>query len=107
VVECKNNTINLTTRELLIDEKSSDLLGKVESINCGGNFVFQEFLKILEHKVGSSAINFLREYHPKQFQILKDAVKRNLMQFNGVQSKFERINFDLEGNNNKLKSYFL
>ncbi|RGB42330.1 hypothetical protein C1646_810066, partial [Rhizophagus diaphanus] len=97
VVECGDDKVNLTTRMLLIDEILSVILEKTED-NCGGSFVYQEFLKCIEHKVGSSAINLFSEKHKPELQYLQSAFERELIRFTGDQSEciplFELI--DLE-----------
>lgn len=102
VVECGDDTINLTTRMLLIDERLSVVLEKIED-NCG---VDQELLKFLEQKVGSSAISLLSKHQPQQLQHLQSAIKSFLTEYTGTQSEESSLTeFDLKGS--ILKSYFL
>ncbi|PKB94919.1 hypothetical protein RhiirA5_437762, partial [Rhizophagus irregularis] len=83
VVECGDDKVNLTTRMLLIDEILSVILEKAED-NCGGSFVYQEFLKFIEHKIGSSAINLFSKRHKPQLQYLQSVFEQycsDLMQY--------------------------
>jgi hypothetical protein len=91
VVECGNITVKLTTRLLLIDEKLCDILEKIENNDCGGDYVYQEISKILEHKFGPSAIDLYRKNFPLGFLCLQSEI------MNKFQSKLDAIYFDLEG----------
>ena len=97
VVDCGDDTVDLTTIQLLADEKLIIISERIGN-NCGNSFVCQEFLKFLEHKVGSSAINLLRKNRPDQLQYI-------VQQFFQIQSEFcYPIVIDLEGN--ILKSFY-
>ncbi|CAB4480582.1 unnamed protein product [Rhizophagus irregularis] len=105
VVECGDDKVNLTTRMLLIDEILSVILEKAED-NCGGSFVYQEFLKFIEHKIGSSAINLFSKRHKPQLQYLQSVFEREfLIPFTGDQSKFTISSLDLEEYCSDLMQY--
>lgn len=82
---------------LLINGILSEILEKTED-NCDSSFVYQEFLKFLEHKVGSSAINSFFENHKPQLRYFQSAIERDLLiPFTGDQSELFPYLLDLEG----------
>ena len=94
VIDCGDDTVNLKIIQLLADEKLIIISERIGN-DCGRNFVNQEFLKFLERKVGSSAINRLRKNQSDQFQNMIQFFQ--MIDFTGIQSDYP-IEFDLEGN---------
>ena len=94
----------MTTRQISEDAKLSEITER-EKENCGGSFVDQEFLKYLERRVGTSAMNLVRENHYGQLQFMVQEFCRTVkMKFTGVQSEFETVELELDGNNFVLKN---
>jgi hypothetical protein len=87
VVDCGDNTVYLTTMQLLSNEKLR-LISKRIEIDCGGDFVDQEFLKFLER----------REYQPDRQHLLQ------------IFKYYAKLDFgsqlDLDGNNYSENIYF-
>jgi hypothetical protein len=68
LVEYEYDAVSLTTRQLL-DEKLT-LITKRIGDDSVGSYANQEFLNILERKVGSSALNLIRNNSQQQLQRL-------------------------------------
>jgi hypothetical protein len=66
---------------------------------CGGIYIEEEFLKFLGDKVGSSAINLVKDKHYGQLQyMLQEFCRRVKIPFNGQRDDFKPFDLDLEGN---------
>lgn len=86
---------------------------------CGGIYIEEEFLKFLGEKVGSSAINLVKDKHYSQLQyMLQEFCRRVKFPFNGERDDFKPFDLDLDGNLlnitcfsifriNNLLSYFI
>jgi hypothetical protein len=99
VVDCGNNTVYLTTMLLWNNEKLCLVSERIE-IDCGGDFVDQEFLKFIERKIDSNLIS------ENRLQEIKETFRSIKLSFTGVQSEFATINFD-SGTVNILKVFYL
>ncbi|GBB98368.1 hypothetical protein RclHR1_03200018 [Rhizophagus clarus] len=96
IVDCKGDTVNSTTIQLLEGERLN-IMTERERNDCGDNFIDQEFLKFLERKVGSSTIKLIKENQYNQFQyMLKEFYRKVKMEFTGIQSEFRPINLELD-----------
>ncbi|RIA97407.1 hypothetical protein C1645_814119 [Glomus cerebriforme] len=94
VVDCGNNTIDITTQNIFEDKKFGDITGKIVDY-CGGNFVDDEFIKFVGRKVGLSAIDLFRSNHYDQFQyMVKKFCERVKFQFTGQQKDFNPPDLD-------------
>ncbi|CAB4446879.1 unnamed protein product [Rhizophagus irregularis] len=62
VVDCGGVTVDLTTRELLDEDKLSEITVRAGD-NCGSCYVDQAFIDFLGSKIGSSTIDILKENH--------------------------------------------
>jgi hypothetical protein len=97
VVDCESDTVDSTLIQLLEDERLS-VMTERNRIDCGDNFIDQEFLKFLELKVGSSTIKLVKENQYNQFQyLLKEFYRKVKMEFTGTQSEFNPIYLELDG----------
>ncbi|CAG8729029.1 14257_t:CDS:2, partial [Racocetra fulgida] len=67
VVDCGGGTVDLTIRRLLSDDRIAETTERTGDF-CGGTYVDDEFLKVLEDKVGRSAMRMLKEKHYDQFK---------------------------------------
>ena len=104
VVDCGGGTVDLTTRQLLEDERLSEVTERCGDY-CGGSFVDIEFLKFIGQKVGSSALRLVRDEHYNQLQYMVQEFCRTVKtKFTGVKSEFKT--FDLELDGKILKSIF-
>ncbi|RHZ61186.1 hypothetical protein Glove_349g81 [Diversispora epigaea] len=68
IVDCGRDTVDLTTRGLL-----ENGLGEITSGSgdfCGGSFVELEFLRFIESKVGTGAIELLKENHYCRYEYM-------------------------------------
>jgi hypothetical protein len=107
VVDCGGGTVDLTSRQLLENERLSEITVR-KGDNCGGSFVDQEFVKFIERRVGTSAVNLLKENQYGQFQyMVQEFIRRVKVKFTGVQSDFSSVELELDGNvlMNKLKKF--
>ena len=99
IVDCDDNTINVTTQTLLEGKKLGDITGRIEDW-CGGSSVDEEFLKFLGHKIGQSAINLLKDNDYGQLQyMIQNFHKYAKHTFTGQDRDF-RYELDLEGEKN-------
>jgi hypothetical protein len=98
VVDCGGGTIDLTTRELLENQKLGEIT-ESKGYYYGGSFVDDEFIKFLSSKVGSSAIKQLREkYYCRLQYIVQEFCRRVKFKFSMQKENFRPFNLDLEGN---------
>ena len=104
VVDCGSGTVDLTTRRLLEDKRISEITER-KGENCGSSFVDQEFLKYLERRVGTSALNLLRENHYGQLQyMVQEFCQRVKIPFSGDHTGFN-YELDLEENAPIISKY--
>ncbi|GBC02377.1 hypothetical protein RclHR1_00460015 [Rhizophagus clarus] len=105
VIDCGGDTVSSTTRQLLENERLSLITERIGN-DCGSSSVDQEFLKFLERKVGSSAINLVKENRPCQLQyMLQIFFRLYKINFTGIQSEFNTIKFDLKAHQSALAQY--
>ncbi|RGB29469.1 hypothetical protein C1646_766580 [Rhizophagus diaphanus] len=90
VVDCRDNTVYLSTMLLWNNEKLCLISERIE-IDCGGDLADQEFLKFIERKIGSSRMNLISE---NKLQEIKNIFRSIKLSFTGIQSEFVTINFD-------------
>ncbi|RIB08541.1 hypothetical protein C2G38_2110890 [Gigaspora rosea] len=96
VVDCGGGTVDLTTRKLLTGKKLSEITER-EGDYCGGSYVDQEFLKFLGRKVGSSAIDLVKQNHYGQLQYMVQEFCRKIkIPFTGDEAEFKPVELDLE-----------
>ncbi|CAG8502027.1 5999_t:CDS:2, partial [Scutellospora calospora] len=105
VVDCGGGTVDLTTRKLLADNKLSEITER-EGDFCGGSYVDQEFLKYLGRKVGTSAIELVKQNHYGQLQFMvQEFCRRVKIPFTGETKNFKPYELDLEDVCPVLKQY--
>jgi len=96
VVDCGGGTVDLTTRKLLRGEKIGEITER-KGDYCGGVYVEEEFLKFLGSKVGSSAINLVRNKYYGQLQyMIQEFCRRVKIPFTGQKKDFIPFDLDLE-----------
>ncbi|PKC02910.1 actin-like ATPase domain-containing protein [Rhizophagus irregularis] len=88
VVDCGGGTVDLTTRELLDEDKLSEITVRAGD-NCGSCYVDQAFIEFLDSKIGSSAIDILKENHYVNLQyIVQDFCTTTKIFFTGREDDF-------------------
>jgi molecular chaperone DnaK (HSP70) len=98
VVDCGGGTVDLTTRQLLKDERLSEITERTGDY-CGGSYVDKEFIKFLERKVGSSAIKLVEEKQYGQLQyVVQEFCRLAKIRFTGNRSDFQTVDLELDGN---------
>ncbi|CAH1762210.1 11205_t:CDS:2 [Entrophospora sp. SA101] len=98
IVDCGSGTVNLSVCRLL-DDHSISLEEKTECSGdfCGGGFVDQEFAKFLGQKVGHHALKSFKENHYGRYQfMIHEFFHKEKHRFDGNESEFETIDFDLQ-----------
>ncbi|RGB29467.1 hypothetical protein C1646_713506 [Rhizophagus diaphanus] len=105
IIDCGGDIVNLTTRQLLENERLSLIAERIGN-DCGSSSVDQEFLKFLENKVGSLAINYVKENRPDQIQYMVQVFFRLYkINFTGIQSEFNTVKFDSKAHRTALALY--
>src|ERR1043165_4049073 len=92
IVNCDDGTVNLTVREWL----AGNQLGRVVERSgdfCGSAYVDREFLKFLEHKVGKSAVDILRDKNYDQLHYMMHEFfgRKVKIPFTGERSDFGKL----------------
>jgi hypothetical protein len=95
-VDCGGGTVDLTRRKVVSRNKLGEITERTGGF-CGGAYVDQEFIKFLETKVGTSAIELLRKKNYNQFQYMVQEFCRHVkLLFNGEKSSFKTYELDLD-----------
>ncbi|RGB33485.1 hypothetical protein C1646_704263 [Rhizophagus diaphanus] len=92
IVDCGGGTVDLTTRKL-IGIKPFQLGEVTERIGdfCGSTFIDNEFVKFLRRKLGTHAIDRLKENNYGQFQyLIQEFCRRVKEPFTGEDMEFRR-----------------
>ncbi|CAI2174174.1 6280_t:CDS:2 [Funneliformis geosporum] len=96
VVDCGGGTVDLTTRQLLDNDKLSEITERTGDY-CGGSYVDQEFLKFLGCRVGVSTVNTVIDKHYHQLQYMVQEFCRQVkIKFTGIKSEFVPVNLELD-----------
>ncbi|CAG8685765.1 4639_t:CDS:2 [Acaulospora colombiana] len=105
ICDCGGGTVDLTTRTLLEGNKLGEITERTGGF-CGGSYVDQEFVKYLRRKVGSIAVDNLKEKHYGQYQyMIQQFCKLVKLPFTGDRNAFRLIEFDLGENCPVIKQY--
>ncbi|CAG8453450.1 12515_t:CDS:2 [Cetraspora pellucida] len=105
IVDCGGGTVDLTTRELLENNRLGEITERSGDF-CGGTYVDKEFIKFLKRKVGDSAINLLHENHYGQLQyMVQEFCRRVKLPFTGNKKDFKTFELDIEEVCPVLKQY--
>ncbi|GES81263.1 hypothetical protein GLOIN_2v1470298 [Rhizophagus clarus] len=105
IVDCGGGTVDLTRRKVVSKNKLGETTERTGGF-CGGAYVDQEFIRFLETKVGSNAIELLRKKHYNQFQYMIQEFCRHVkLLFNGDKSSYKTYDFDLEEVCPAIKQY--
>ncbi|CAB5203896.1 unnamed protein product [Rhizophagus irregularis] len=96
IVDCGSGTVELTTQKLLENHKLGEITERSGDY-CGGYFVDDEFINFLGRKVGSSAIDHVRNNHYGQLQyMIQEFCGHVKFPFTGQQEDFIPFDLDLE-----------
>ncbi|RGB33504.1 hypothetical protein C1646_704289, partial [Rhizophagus diaphanus] len=96
IVDCGGGTVDLTTRELLEDERLSEITERSGDY-CGSSFIDQAFLEFVEEKVGKTAIESVKNNHYSQLQYFVQVFcKQVKIPFTGVDDSNPGEDLDLE-----------
>ncbi|CAI2179278.1 13254_t:CDS:2 [Funneliformis geosporum] len=96
IVDCGGDTVNITTRELLEDDKLTERTVRGGDY-CGSTFVDQEFLKFIGKKTGPFAIEQMKEHHYDQLQyIVQEFCRLAKYKFTGEETGFEPFELDFD-----------
>ncbi|UZO18689.1 uncharacterized protein OCT59_010001 [Rhizophagus irregularis] len=96
IVDCGSGTVELTTQKLLENHKLGEITERSGDY-CGGYFVDDEFINFLGRKVGSSAIDHVRNNHCGQLQyMIQEFCGHVKFPFTGQQEDFIPFDLDLE-----------
>ncbi|CAI2187060.1 17211_t:CDS:10 [Funneliformis geosporum] len=96
VVDCGGGTVDITTRELLEDNKLSERTVRGGDF-CGSTFVDQKFLEFIGEMTGPFAIEQMKENHYAQLQyIVQEFCRYAKFKFTGEESVFEPYELDLD-----------
>ncbi|RIA95891.1 hypothetical protein C1645_816035, partial [Glomus cerebriforme] len=96
VVDCGGGTVDLTTRELLANNKLSEITVRTGEY-CGSTFIDEEFIKFLRRILGNDAIEQFRNNHYGQLQyIVQEFCWRGKFPFTGNPSNYSPCELDIE-----------
>src|SRR5690349_16998514 len=96
VVDCGGGTVDLTTRELLDDDKLSEITVRAGD-NCGSCYVDQAFIEFFGSKIGMSAIGTLKENHYVNLQyIVQEFCTTTKIFFTGRAEEFQTYYLNLD-----------
>ncbi|RIA87530.1 hypothetical protein C1645_807256 [Glomus cerebriforme] len=96
VVDCGGGTVDLTSHELLKNNRTREITGRTGG-NCGSSFVDREFIKFLRLKLGNSTIESLEKEHYNVLQYMIQVFCRRVkFSFTGERSDFQRYEIDLD-----------
>ncbi|CAG8525084.1 8431_t:CDS:2 [Ambispora leptoticha] len=96
VVDCGGGTVDITIRQLLENNKLSEITERSSDL-CGSTFIDREFTRFLVRKLGYSAIEKLKKNNYKQMQYLiqKFFCSRVKCPFEGESTSFYTIELDV------------
>ncbi|CAJ0756271.1 21727_t:CDS:2 [Entrophospora sp. SA101] len=107
VVDCGGGTVDLTTRELLDDEKLSEITIRSGDF-CGGSYVDKEFIKFVSEKVGENAMEIIIQDHYSQLQyMVQDFCRKAKLPFTGNMLEYETYELDIEELCPSIKQYII
>jgi len=96
VIDCGGGTVDLTTRELLENDRLSELTERTGDF-CGSCRIDQEFVEFVGEKVGKSAINSVKNNHYGQLQyFVQEFCKRVKIPFTGNEQDFQPFEVELD-----------
>jgi actin-like ATPase involved in cell morphogenesis len=104
-VDCGGGTVDLTTRKLLTNERLGEITERTGDF-CGGIYVDKEFIKFMERKVGTSAIEKLQYYHYGQLQYMIQVFCNNVkLLFTGNENDYHYYDLDIDEVCPMIKQY--
>jgi molecular chaperone DnaK (HSP70) len=77
IVDCGDDTVDITIRKLLKENQLSDITGLARDLR-GSTLIDKEFIELLKRKVGNSAVDLLKERHYGQFNYLLQEFCQNV-----------------------------
>ncbi|CAG8654950.1 6266_t:CDS:2, partial [Funneliformis mosseae] len=95
VVDCGGGTVDITTREILEDNKLGEVTVR-EGDFCGSSFVDEAFLSFIGNITGTHAIDQMKKYHYDILQYIVKEFRAAKFPFTGEETGFEPYEFDLD-----------
>ncbi|CAG8485635.1 21172_t:CDS:10, partial [Cetraspora pellucida] len=96
IVDCGEETVDVTTRTLLPGMKFSEITERSGDL-CGSSYVDREFLKFLGRKLGFAAMKKLKENFYEQMRYLvQEFCLRVKFSFNGNPNEYSPKELDIE-----------
>ncbi|GBB95722.1 hypothetical protein RclHR1_00260027 [Rhizophagus clarus] len=94
IVECADNTVEITTRKLLEENQLGEVTERTGDF-CGSTFIDKKFIELLEREVGKSAVDLFSEKYYDQLQYLVQKFRQDVtLLFTGKNPDFS-YEFDL------------
>ncbi|GBC14279.2 hypothetical protein GLOIN_2v1855381 [Rhizophagus irregularis DAOM 181602=DAOM 197198] len=96
IVDCGNSTVDLTTWQLLENDKLEEKTIRASGF-CGGVYVDKSFLAFIARKIGSTVLTLLEENHYGELQyMVKEFCKKVKFLFTGNKEEYKTVELDLE-----------
>ncbi|GBB86774.1 hypothetical protein RclHR1_01320009 [Rhizophagus clarus] len=96
IVDCGGGTVDLTTRQLLENDKLGEKTIR-DCGFCGGVYVDKGFLVFIGGKIGHQALRLLQENHYGQLQyMVQEFCRKVKLLFTGVKEEYKTFELDLE-----------
>ncbi|CAB4408730.1 unnamed protein product [Rhizophagus irregularis] len=96
IVDCGGGTVDLTTRQLLENDKLGEKTIRACGF-CGGVYVDKSFLAFIGGKIGPSVLTLLQENHYGQLQyMVQEFCKKVKLLFTGNKEEYKSFELDLE-----------
>ncbi|CAG8602704.1 16306_t:CDS:2 [Funneliformis mosseae] len=96
IVDCGGGTVDLTTRQLLSNERLGEKTIRTGGF-CGGIYVDRGFLAFIGEKVGPSVMQILQESHYGQLQyMVQEFCKKVKLLFTGYREDYKTFDMDLD-----------
>ncbi|RIA97899.1 hypothetical protein C1645_751090 [Glomus cerebriforme] len=105
IVDCGGGTVDLTTRQLLANDRLGEKTIRTGGF-CGGLYVDRQFLAFVGTKVGPSVMRVLQDNHYGQLQyMVQDFCKKVKLLFTGVKEEYKSYELDLDDVCPVMKQY--
>ncbi|CAB4441971.1 unnamed protein product [Rhizophagus irregularis] len=96
IVDCGNSTVDLTTRQLLENDKLGEKTIRASGF-YGGFYVDKGFLAFIGGKIGPSVLTLLQEnHHEQQLYMVQEFCKKVKFLFTGNKEEYKTFELDLE-----------
>ncbi|UZO18422.1 uncharacterized protein OCT59_009735 [Rhizophagus irregularis] len=87
-VDCGKCTTDLTTRKLLVENRLDKVTARIRDF-CGSKLINEEFIKFLRERLGTCAIDLLKENNYKQLQYMVKNFYQHISIFTGDDKAFQ------------------